>query len=673
MRSHCSILAAILAVAACQAGQTGAGNVSEERTPEPPTRVQKPSQADGGLDDERSVAEPFGIADANRECEPAAENGAKGAIANGEKDGPLLQRIRVVDTELTGTWQGFTLIGFDYCTLVIEKDAAREGTFQLQFIQRSDAGNHAEKRTATYKDGVLTFNKKIERFVSTEKPYQVLYTVRAKGVDFLLPDENAKKLTDIDQLRPGFAYRHPPQTDEEHFAERAKKQAPPEDDSQRKARISGGRFMTADHTAWGLVLGFDSDPVETRKTLDARLREKISVVDRFCQLTGMQKQDLRLQGERDIKRFFELVDKIRKKFHQIKGEPDRVPELVKEAQPLTRMIRQGLSRDNSNFIESIEKILTPAQRDRYEPLQVVLRAGGQVTASDDNFYHVVWLSVVLTGTAFTDDGMSRVGALANAGIISLHLERTQVSDAGLAHLKSLAELDDLRLDGTLVTDAGLAHLKNLKQLRYLSLADTRLTDDGIEPLKRLVELHRLSLDNTRVTDAGLAHLSNLTNLHELSLNKTQVTGPGLDHLKRLEKLEELSLSNTPLTDEGLKYRRGTANLRSLSLDKTQVTDAGLTRLKGLIKLKQLFLSDTQITGTGLVHLKGLTRLERITLNNTPLSDAGLEHLKGLSRLDELELVKTRVTRAGVRDLLRVLPILNVQWSPADENADPDDM
>jgi hypothetical protein len=42
----------------------------------------------------------------------------------------------------------------------------------------------------------------------------------------------------------------------------------------------------------------------------------------------------------------------------------------------------------------------------------------------------------------------------------LRLVRTQITDAGLSHLKGLTHLRNLRLDATDVTDAGVKDLKN---------------------------------------------------------------------------------------------------------------------------------------------------------------------------------------------------------------------
>ena len=69
----------------------------------------------------------------------------------------------------------------------------------------------------------------------------------------------------------------------------------------------------------------------------------------------------------------------------------------------------------------------------------------------------------------------------------------------------------LCLDGTQVTDAGLEHLKGLTRLQSLDLSGTQVTDAGLEHLKGLTQLQWLSLEGTQVTDAGLEHLKGLTN------------------------------------------------------------------------------------------------------------------------------------------------------------------
>ena len=74
----------------------------------------------------------------------------------------------------------------------------------------------------------------------------------------------------------------------------------------------------------------------------------------------------------------------------------------------------------------------------------------------------------------------------------LDLSNTQITDAGLVHLKELTKLEELYLVGTNVTDDGLVHLKEMNNLQKLSLKFTKVTDAGIAELKQ-------ALPNCKIT------------------------------------------------------------------------------------------------------------------------------------------------------------------------------
>ncbi len=83
-----------------------------------------------------------------------------------------------------------------------------------------------------------------------------------------------------------------------------------------------------------------------------------------------------------------------------------------------------------------------------------------------------------------------------------------------------------------ITDAELANLTGLTNLERLRLATTQITDAGLVNLKGLTKLEVLWLDRTQVTDAGLVHLKGLTGLKELDLRDTQVTDEGVKKLQK---------------------------------------------------------------------------------------------------------------------------------------------
>jgi hypothetical protein len=129
------------------------------------------------------------------------------------------------------------------------------------------------------------------------------------------------------------------------------------------------------------------------------------------------------------------------------------------------------------------------------------------------------------------------------------------------------------------TDAALAPVLRLTQLQRLSLTGSSISDSGLARMRDMTSLSRLDLDYTKVTDAGLAHLKSLTGISVLSLDATHVTDAGLAQLKQLTNLAELNLGGTQITDAGLEHLKALRNLSVLNVVNTKVTDAGMNKLK----------------------------------------------------------------------------------------------
>jgi hypothetical protein len=77
---------------------------------------------------------------------------------------------------------------------------------------------------------------------------------------------------------------------------------------------------------------------------------------------------------------------------------------------------------------------------------------------------------------------------------------------GLATFKVSKDLKYLHLDFTQVSDAGLAHFKVCKELRMLGLTGTRVSDEGVAPFKDCKNLKFLTLQKTKVTAAKVEDL-----------------------------------------------------------------------------------------------------------------------------------------------------------------------
>ncbi len=93
-----------------------------------------------------------------------------------------------------------------------------------------------------------------------------------------------------------------------------------------------------------------------------------------------------------------------------------------------------------------------------------------------------------------------------ADVLWLDLKGTPVTDAQLRVLPKLKNLQRLHLERTAVTDAGLAQVKLCAQLAYLNLYGTKITDAGLKQLTGLKELSHLYVWQSAVTPAGIADL-----------------------------------------------------------------------------------------------------------------------------------------------------------------------
>ena len=112
--------------------------------------------------------------------------------------------------------------------------------------------------------------------------------------------------------------------------------------------------------------------------------------------------------------------------------------------------------------------------------------------------------------------------------------------------------DVVRLDTTPVGDEELAPLDGLgDRLRRINFSTTTITDAGLARLCRLENLEQLRLSSPNITDRGLAHVSKLAHLRFLHLLDAPVTDAGLESLHALENLESLYLDRTNVTDQGL--------------------------------------------------------------------------------------------------------------------------
>ncbi len=216
--------------------------------------------------------------------------------------------------------------------------------------------------------------------------------------------------------------------------------------------------------------------------------------------------------------------------------------------------------------------------------------------------------------------------------------------------KAIAEIE--KLGGSVIVSE---EIPGKPVIEVFLFSKTKDTDAALASLNGLPQVQWLAVNGSNVTDAGLAKLKGLTNLHMLVLDRTQITDAGLEHLKALSQLQDVSLDGTKVTDAGLEHLKGLTNLQSLDIAETKVTDAGLTHLEPLRQLKELYLGSERITDAGLSHLESLHELEELVLVGDRITDAGLVHLQSLRKLKTLKL-QCSISDVGMKHLL---PLTNL--------------
>ena len=163
-------------------------------------------------------------------------------------------------------------------------------------------------------------------------------------------------------------------------------------------------------------------------------------------------------------------------------------------------------------------------------------------------------------------------------IVGLDLSDMKLSDGDIDTVAGLTTLRKLRFARSNLTDARLAELGGLHQLESLDLKYTPITDAGLAALESLTRLQKLSLWGTDIDDAGLARLRPLHRLRELDLARTRVTGTGLQHITGLTRLERLGLWGTALGEAGFDALRRLPALREIWIS-TDTLPSHMRRLR----------------------------------------------------------------------------------------------
>ena len=128
----------------------------------------------------------------------------------------------------------------------------------------------------------------------------------------------------------------------------------------RMGMINQGNLEQMDQWVFGRYGGSGG----ARNKLDSSLLLRIQDLERACGITEVQQRKLRLAGRGDIKRFFDKVEELKRKYQR--GQNDPNANIWQEIQPLQVELNTGLFGDNSLYAKTIRRTLNHDQAARFE-------------------------------------------------------------------------------------------------------------------------------------------------------------------------------------------------------------------------------------------------------------------------------------------------------------------
>jgi hypothetical protein len=125
------------------------------------------------------------------------------------------------------------------------------------------------------------------------------------------------------------------------------------------ARFDAFNNFNFDQWVFGNLGGANAGMV--RNKLDTRLELQVDDIERSCGLTPVQKKKLLVAGRGDIKRFFDRLEEVRRKFDKLRNQQNALGMVWQDVQPLQAGVSGGLFGDGSIFAKALRTTLTPEQ------------------------------------------------------------------------------------------------------------------------------------------------------------------------------------------------------------------------------------------------------------------------------------------------------------------------
>jgi Leucine-rich repeat (LRR) protein len=184
------------------------------------------------------------------------------------------------------------------------------------------------------------------------------------------------------------------------------------------------------------------------------------------------------------------------------------------------------------------------------------------------FEHLSYITTLeslnVIATKFNDAWMPNIGKLTRLKTLRF-TNNGKLSDAGMAQLAGLKDLEQFSFVGTQITGRAYAKFEGFTKLARVSHRGSSIDDEGLMQLcDHLPNLENLSLAHAKFTDAAAPNLAKLTKLKGLELGTSNATSQTLKHIAKLP-LEYLQLGEGFDSPESIPFIKDLSTLRRLTL------------------------------------------------------------------------------------------------------------
>ena len=208
-----------------------------------------------------------------------------------------------------------------------------------------------------------------------------------------------------------------------------------------------------------------------------------------------------------------------------------------------------------------------------------------------------WLGFEPNHVVFENPGL--LNKVSPEGIECLRVSFTSLDDKedgmcdrALSYVSHFKYLRSLVLTRSDATDAGVAHVKGLTDVEHIDFVGAPVNGSCFSALSTLPHLLSLNCSLCRIEEKYFALLPRFKALQSLIVNRCNLTRADFQVILKMPRLTHLCLANNGIVDDELiKSLTALKNLTILDVRDTKVTPAGLEALKGKINLKYLYLSD----------------------------------------------------------------------------------